>query len=560
MKKMNTWNKWRRTLQARRLGCIKRTLLFSLPCLMGGQHWVAQAQTTTNLGFMHVCDFRNGTSTVNGRGQAVAGRRDPQGGNSPYAVNDGACAGWLNGAAFVLANYGYASKSQDEPTAVHVAGYRDGRLELLGRKGVSLIGPTDFSANANFNNHKITNLANGQADQDAVNVSQLKGVLAGLGGGMAINPDGSIQTPIYTVGDNIFNDVGRALANLDGRVTQNTNRIDKCENGGGNCNQGAGSGNRGDGSGNIGPGSGNIGPGSGNIGTDSGNIGLDSGNIGPGSGNIGQGIHNGANGSMSVGIGASATGVNATAEGQGAIASGKNSKANGQGAKATGDNSTAIGQGSTASDLGATALGQGSKATGVNATAEGQGAIASGKNSKANGQGAKATGDNSTAIGQNSDASALNSSAFGQGAQAAKADSVALGQGSIADRPNTVSVGSKGHERIISNVAPGVEGTDAVNVNQLNALTKDTNNRLLDLDKNARRGIAAVSAIPDGVPYLPGRTGVFVGGSTYRGHQAIGLRLSGWSGKGNLNWGIGAGYAGGPNTVVKAQIGVLFGQ
>ncbi|MGF7130393.1 autotransporter adhesin [Paraburkholderia sp. EB58] len=48
--------------------------------------------------------------------------------------------------------------------------------------------------------------------------------------------------------------------------------------------------------------------------------------------------------------------------------------------------------------------------------------------------------------------------------------SVALGQGSVADRANTVSVGSAGSERQITNVAAGVEGTDAVNVNQLNAV------------------------------------------------------------------------------------------
>jgi trimeric autotransporter adhesin len=40
----------------------------------------------------------------------------------------------------------------------------------------------------------------------------------------------------------------------------------------------------------------------------------------------------------------------------------------------------------------------------------------------------------------------------------------------VADRANTVSVGSAGSERQITNVAAGVEGTDAVNVNQLNAV------------------------------------------------------------------------------------------
>src|SRR5690606_18112530 len=48
-------------------------------------------------------------------------------------------------------------------------------------------------------------------------------------------------------------------------------------------------------------------------------------------------------------------------------------------------------------------------------------------------------------------------------------NSVALGAGSVADRDNTVSVGDAGDERQITNVAAGTEGTDAVNLHQLNA-------------------------------------------------------------------------------------------
>ena len=46
---------------------------------------------------------------------------------------------------------------------------------------------------------------------------------------------------------------------------------------------------------------------------------------------------------------------------------------------------------------------------------------------------------------------------------------MALGQGSIANLPNTVSVGAPGAERRITNVAAGVNPTDAVNVGQLHA-------------------------------------------------------------------------------------------
>lgn len=59
--------------------------------------------------------------------------------------------------------------------------------------------------------------------------------------------------------------------------------------------------------------------------------------------------------------------------------------------------------------------------------------------------------------------------AIGGAAQASAANSVALGTGSIANRSNTVSVGAAGAERQITNVAAGVADTDAVTVAQLKA-------------------------------------------------------------------------------------------
>lgn len=59
--------------------------------------------------------------------------------------------------------------------------------------------------------------------------------------------------------------------------------------------------------------------------------------------------------------------------------------------------------------------------------------------------------------------------AIGGAAQASAANSVALGTGSIANRSNTVSVGAAGAERLITNVAAGVADTDAVTVAQLKA-------------------------------------------------------------------------------------------
>ncbi|RDK02220.1 ESPR-type extended signal peptide-containing protein, partial [Paraburkholderia lacunae] len=48
-------------------------------------------------------------------------------------------------------------------------------------------------------------------------------------------------------------------------------------------------------------------------------------------------------------------------------------------------------------------------------------------------------------------------------------NSVSLGSNSMADRPNTVSVGAAGSERQITNVLRGTQDTDAVNLGQMNA-------------------------------------------------------------------------------------------
>ncbi|HHT8995092.1 TPA: YadA-like family protein [Burkholderia cenocepacia] len=94
----------------------------------------------------------------------------------------------------------------------------------------------------------------------------------------------------------------------------------------------------------------------------------------------------------------------------------------------------------------------------------------SGSNAVAGGAGAVASGANSTALGNQASATGSNSSAIGNGAKASGSNSVALGAGSDGSRDNAVSMGATGRERQIVNVAPGTAGTDAVNVNQLRAM------------------------------------------------------------------------------------------
>ncbi|MFB5149207.1 YadA-like family protein [Burkholderia orbicola] len=84
---------------------------------------------------------------------------------------------------------------------------------------------------------KLTGVAAGDvsaASTEAVNGSQLHGVsdsvASAIGGGAAVNPDGSISAPSFTVGDGsggtkIVNSVGDVVTNLDSRVTNNEGNI-----------------------------------------------------------------------------------------------------------------------------------------------------------------------------------------------------------------------------------------------------------------------------------------------------------------------------------------------
>ncbi|VWC56273.1 YadA-like family protein [Burkholderia lata] len=123
---------------------------------------------------------------------------------------------------------------------------------------------------------------------------------------------------------------------------------------------------------------------------------------------------------------------------------------------------------------------------------------ASGSNSVAGGAGAVASGSNSTAIGNQASATGSNSTALGNGAKASGSNSVALGAGSDGSRDNAVSVGAAGQERQIVNVAPGTAGTDAVNVNQLRDMERGLGGQIAgvrnDLQSMDHRLSAGVAA------------------------------------------------------------------
>jgi autotransporter adhesin len=118
----------------------------------------------------------------------------------------------------------------------------------------------------------------------------------------------------------------------------------------------------------------------------------------------------------------------------------------------------------------------------------------------------------------------------------------------------------------IHNVAPGVAGTDAVNVNQLNTAVGGVNNRLNALDNQLNRntkmlsgGIAASAAMAVVTPVEPGRYHVSGAVASYNGEAGIGFNLLKRSDNGQTTLHAGVGWgSGGGKAIVRVGFGFSF--
>lgn len=81
--------------------------------------------------------------------------------------------------------------------------------------------------------------------------------------------------------------------------------------------------------------------------------------------------------------------------------------------------------------------------------------------------------------------------------------------------------------RTISNVAPGVRATDAVNVAQLNTAVNNVFRQVHSVEKDAQAGIA-MAITTAGLPqaYLPGKSMMAISGGTYRGQSGYAFGFS----------------------------------
>ncbi|OXI30913.1 hypothetical protein CFB89_26855 [Burkholderia sp. AU16741] len=146
----------------------------------------------------------------------------------------------------------------------------------------------------------------------------------------------------------------------------------------------------------------------------------------------------------------------------------------------------------------------------------------------------------------------------------AGSNSVAIGANSTdGGRSNVVSVGSDTQQRQITNVAPGTQGTDAVNVNQLTqvqttlstalsgqqAQINSLGSQLQQTDQMAKQGIAAVGAMAS-IPQLDrdANFGMGVGTSTFLGQKAMAVNMQARITE-NLKASINGGFSGGQKVI-----------
>lgn len=409
---------------------------------------------------------------------------------------------------------------------------------------------------------QVTNVAAATQTTDAVNLGQVRSLATALGGGASYDAAGNLVAPAYNLTNvaadgsttaGSYNNVGAALGSLNSSVSNLNTTVNGIVAGAGikyfHTNSTL---------------------------TDSQATGTNSSAIGP------ESQAGGAN-ALAAGRGAQANGADSLAMGLNSTASGTRALANGAGAQATTTDAIAIGSSAQAAGTGAIAVGQGSQALTTGGIGLGAGSVANRA-----GLGGATELFSGTAVASTQGALSIGSTGAERqitnvagGTQATDAVNVrqlqAVQSGSVQYALNADS--STNYSRInlgngvaggttLSNVAAGVAGTDAVNVNQLNnaqaqfssgqaatnARIDALGNRVEDVAKTAYAGIASVMAVQLPAGSVPGKTVMRIGTATYGGEGAVGMSFRRTSSS-NL-WSITGGLGlsrGGPAATIGAE-------
>ncbi|MBR8278858.1 hypothetical protein KDX15_34070, partial [Burkholderia cenocepacia] len=165
---------------------------------IGGQTYQYAGATPTSVVSVGTAGAERQITNV-AAGRVSATSTDAINGSQLYATNQQVDANTTNITHLTDGvNNGTLGLVQQDATsrAIKVASSTDGALvDFTGTSGTRGLGGVSAGVNGT----------------DAVNVSQLKGVTAALGGAASVNPDGTIKQPTYTVNGNTYNNVGDAI-------------------------------------------------------------------------------------------------------------------------------------------------------------------------------------------------------------------------------------------------------------------------------------------------------------------------------------------------------------
>ena len=179
-----------------------------------------------------------GTLTRSGNGSVAMGYSTLADGDRSVAMGIRANAAGANGVA--LGNTASAANANSVALGANASATANNAVAL--GQGSVADRANAVSIGSGTLQRQLIQVAAGVQDTDAVNLSQLKGTAQGmadaLGGGAAVNADGTITKPAYTVQGVSHDNVGDALGavdtsltSIDGRVTKNEGDIVNLQNG-----------------------------------------------------------------------------------------------------------------------------------------------------------------------------------------------------------------------------------------------------------------------------------------------------------------------------------------
>jgi autotransporter adhesin len=442
----------------------------------------------------------------------------------------------------------YSNASTQHAIAVGFDAKADGESSVaIGRRAKaraarSVALGTDSDAtrddSVDIGNRVITHVNAGTLETDAANIQQLKGVANALGGGANVNASGTIVAPSYTVGKEVHRTVGSALTNLDKRVDENASGIKTINS----AIQTAVASAR-------------------VVSYEdttfdtvrfAGQSGTRLTNIAAGdlSATSTDAINGAQVSSLSKGFDAKIEGLDLR------VASLERTPGGNGGSGSNGNNGGSGNAGTNGGngDAGANGSDGGNGNAGVNGSNGGNG------NAGVNGS----NGDNGGGVANGQQPGIVIAGANG---------ATAIGEGSELPPDRALSVGAAGSERRITHVADGLNGTDAVNLNQLTTARESavgeskrytdlrfgqTQARIDEVGRTAYSGIAMAMAMPNIAPAKPGGTVVAAGTAGFQGYAALGLGVTYRSPYGQMLLNGALAYSGSGGTAARVQAGYEF--